>query len=99
MTEHIESEQNKRLRSKFDFDKYGFYAVTPYIDAQIGFGCRKKLSSQDKKNVSGIGLYIPNRIYAETGPTRKAFYVTATYGEEVPEGIRLRSKHNFHEPL
>lgn len=96
MTEHIESEQNKRLRAKFDFDKYGFYSVTPYIDAQIGFGCKKKLNEQDTKNVSGIGFYIS---LAETTSTRKAFYITATYGEELSEGIRLRTKQNFCEPL
>ena len=46
MTENVESEQNKRLRSRFDFEKYDFYAVTHYIDAQIGFGCKKKLNPQ-----------------------------------------------------
>ncbi|MAG12849.1 hypothetical protein CL630_03520 [bacterium] len=99
MTQHIESEQNKRLRNKFDFKKYGFYSVTPYIDAQIGFGCKKKLNPQDTKNVSGIGIYIPNKTYNEPSLTRKAFYITATYGEELPEGIRMRSEHNFLEPI
>ncbi len=99
MTEHPETEQNKRLRSKFDFEKYGFYGVTHYIDAQIGFGCKKKLNPKDTKNVSGIGFYIPNRTYNELGSTRKAFYITATYGEELPEGIRMRTQQNFHEPL
>jgi len=99
MTEQVESEQNKRLRSKFNFEKYGFYSVTHYIDAQIGFGCKKKLNPQDTKNVSGIGFYIPNKTYNDTGSTRKAFYITATYGEELAEGIRMRSKQNFYEPL
>lgn len=99
MTEHIESEANKRLRAKFDFEKNGFYAVTPYIDAQIGFGCKKKLNKEDTKNVSGIGFYISNKILADTSSTRKAFYITATYGEELAEGIRLRTKQNFCEPL
>src|SRR3989344_3755666 len=98
MTDHTESEQNQRLRSKFDFKKYGFYSVVPYIDAQIGFGSKKKLNPQDTKNVSGIGIYIPNRTYDEPG-SRKAFYITATYGEELPEGIRMRFEHNFLEPL
>lgn len=99
MAEHIESENNKRLRAKFDFDKYGFYSVTPYIDTQIGFGCKKKLNERDTKNVSGIGFYISNKTLGETTSTRKAFYITATYGEELPEGIRLRTKQNFCEPL
>ena len=99
MTEQVESEQNKRLRSKFDFEKYGFYSVTHYIDAQIGFGCKKKLNPQDTKNVSGIGFYIPNKTYNDTSSTRKAFYIKATYGEELPEGIRMRSEQDFHEPL
>lgn len=99
MEEHIESEQNKRLRAKFDFVKYGFYSVTPYIDAQIGFGCKKKLNEQDIKNVSGIGFYISNKTLSETTSKRKAFYITATYGEELAEGIRLRTKQNFCEPL
>ena len=99
MTEHIESEQNKRLRAKFDFEKYGFYGVTPYIDAQIGFGCKKKLNPQDTKNVSGIGFYISNKTLSDSNTNRKAFYITATYGEELPEGIRMRSERNFLEPL
>ena len=99
MAEQIESEKNKRLRSKFNFEKHGFYSVTHYIDAQIGFGCKKKLNPQDAKNVSGIGFYIPNKTYNETGSTRKAFYIRATYGEELPEGIRMRTEQNFHEPL
>jgi len=98
MTEQAESEQNKRLRSKFNFEKYGFYSVTHYINAQIGFGCKKKLNPQDK-NVSGIGFYIPNKTYNDTDSTRKAFYITATYGEELPEGIRIRTEQDFHEPL
>ena len=56
--QHNESEKNKRLRSKFNFEKYGFYAVTPFIDAQIGFGCKKKLNSQDTKNASGVGILL-----------------------------------------
>jgi len=99
MTEHVESEQNKRLRAKFDFEKYGFYGVTPYINAQIGFGCKKKLNPQDTKNVSGIGFYISNKILEDSSSTRKAFYITATYGEDLPEGIRMRSERNFLEPL
>jgi hypothetical protein len=99
MTEQVESEQNKRLRSKFNFEKYGFYSVTHYIDAQIGFGCKKKLNPQDTKNVSGIGFYIPNKTYNDTGSTRKAFYITATYGEELTDGIRIRTEQNFHEPF
>jgi len=98
MTEQAESEQNKRLRSKFNFEKYGFYSVTHYINAQIGFGCKKKLNPQDK-NVSGIGFYIPNKTYNDTDSARKAFYITATYGEELPEGIRIRTEQDFHEPL
>lgn len=98
MTEHTESEQNKRLRSKFNFEKYGFHSVVPFIDAQIGFGCKKKLNSDDTKNVSGIGIHIPNGTYNEPG-SRKAFYIRATYGEELPEGIRMRSEHNFREPI
>jgi hypothetical protein len=73
--------------------------VTPYIDAIIGFGCKKKLNPQDTKNVSGIGLYISNDTYNEPSSTRKAFYITATYGEELSDGIRMRSEHNFLEPL
>ncbi len=99
MTEHIECEANKRLRAKFDFEKNGFYAVTPYIDAQIGFGCKKKLNTQDTKNVSGIGFYISNQTLSDTSSTRKAFYITATYGEELADGIRMRTKQNFCEPL
>lgn len=99
MTEHIESEQNKRLRAKFDFEKHGFYGVTPYIDTRLGFGCKKKLKPQDTKNVSGIGFYISNKILDDQSSTRKAFYITATYGEELPEGIRMRTEQNFHEPL
>ena len=99
MTEYIESEQNKRLRAKFNFDKHGFYGVMPYIDAQVGFGCKKKLNPQDVNNVSGIGFYISNKILADTGSTRKAFYITATYGEELADGIRMRTQQNFHEPL
>lgn len=99
MTEHIESEQNKRLRAKFDFEKHGFYGVTPYIDTRLGFGCKKKLNPQDTKNVSGIGFYISNKILDDQSSTRKAFYITATYGEELPEGIRMRTEQNFHEPL
>lgn len=99
MTENLETEQNKRLRSKFNFDNYGFYAVTHYIDAQIGFGCKKKLNPQDTKNVSGIGFYIPNKIYSDTSSVRKAFYIKATYGEDSSEGIRMRTEQNFHEPL
>ena len=99
MTEQVESEQNKRLRGKFNFEKYGFYSVIHYIDAQIGFGCKKKLNPQDTKNVSGIGFYIPNKTYNDTGSTRKTFYIKATYGEELPEGIRMRTEQNFHEPL
>ena len=77
MTEHIESEANKRLRAKFDFEKNGFYAVTPYINAQIGFGTKKKLNTQDRKNVSGIGFYISNQTLSDISSTRKAFYITA----------------------
>ena len=99
MAEQIESEKNKRLRSKFNFEKHGFYSVTHYIDVQIGFGCKKKLNSQDTKNVSGIGVYIPNKTYNDTSSTRKAFYISATYGEELPEGIRMRSEQDFYEPL
>ena len=99
MTEHVESEQNKRLRAKFDFEKHGFYSVVPYIDTRLGFGCKKKLNSEDTKNVSGIGFYISNKILDDQSSTRKAFYITATYGEELPEGIRMRTKQNFHEPL
>lgn len=99
MTEHIESEQNKRLRAKFDFDKYGFYSITPYINAQIGFGCKKKLNEQDTKNVSGIGFYISNKTLSDATSTRKAFYITTTYGEELTEGIRLRTEQDFCEPL
>lgn len=99
MTEHIESEENKRLRAKFDFEKYGFYSVTPYIDTRLGFGCKKKLNPQDTKNVSEIGFYISNKILDDKSSTRKAFYIKATYGEEVLEGIRMRTGQNFHEPL
>lgn len=99
MTEHIESEQNKKLRAKFDFEKHGFYSVTPYIDTRLGFGSKKKLNLQDTKNVSGIGFYISNKILDDQNSTRKAFYITATYGEELPEGIRMRTEQNFHEPL
>lgn len=99
MTEHIESEQNKKLRAKFDFEKHGFYSVTPYIDTRLGFGSKKKLNLQDTKNVSGIGFYISNKILDDQSSTRKAFYITATYGEELPEGIRMRTEQNFHEPL
>ncbi len=99
MTEQVECEQNKRLRSKFDFDKYGFYSVTHYIDVKIGFGCKKKLNSGDTKNVSGIGFYIPNKTYNDTSSTRKAFYIRATYGEELDGGIRMRDEQNFNEPL
>lgn len=99
LTLHVESGENKRLRAKFDFEKYGFYAVTPYIDAQIGFGCKKKLNDQDMKNVSGIGFYISNETLNNNSSTRKAFYITATYGEDLAEGIRLRTKQNFCEPL
>lgn len=99
MSEHIESEQNKRLRAKFDFEKYDFYGVTPYINTRLGFGCKKKLNSQDTKNVSGIGFYISNKILDDQNSTRKAFYIKATYGEELPEGIRMRTEQDFHEPL
>ena len=99
MTEHIESEQNKRLRAKFDFEKHSFYGVVPYIDTRLGFGCKRKLNSEDTKNVSGIGFYISNKILDDQSLARKAFYITATYGEELPEGIRMRTKQNFHEPL
>lgn len=99
MTKQIESEQNKRLRSKFNFEKHGFYSVTHYIDAQVGFGCKKKLNPQDTKNVSGIGFYIPNKTYDEMDSTRKAFYIRTTYGEKLPDGIRMRTEQNFHEPL
>lgn len=99
MTEYTESEANKRFREKFDFEKNGFYAVTPYIDAQIGFGCKKKLNDQDTKNVSGIGFYISNQTLSDSSSTRKAFYITVTYGEELAEGIRIRNKHTFCEPL
>lgn len=99
MTEHIESEQNKKLRAKFDFEKHGFYSVTPYIDTRLGFGSKKKLNLQDTKNVSGIGFYISNKILDDRSSTRKAFYITATYGEELSEGIRMRTEQNFHEPL
>lgn len=98
MTEHVETEQNKRLRAKFNFDKHGFYGVSPYIDAQIGFGCKKKLNPQDTENVSGIGFYIPNRTLNNTGYTKKAFYITATYGKELDDGIQVRSIRNFCEP-
>lgn len=99
MTEHIESEENKRLRAKFDFEKHGFFSVVPYIDTRLGFGCKKKLNPEDTKNVSGIGFYISNKILDDQSSTRKAFYITATYGEELPEGIRMRTKRNFNEPL
>ena len=99
MTEHIESEQNKRLRARFDFKKHGFLSVTPYIDTRLGFGCKKKLNPQDTKNVSGIGFYISNKILDNQSSTRKAFYITATYGEELVDGIRMHTQQNFHEPL
>ena len=99
MEQHIESEQNKRLRERFDFDKHGFYGVMPYINAQIGFGCKKKLNSQDTKNVSGIGFYISNKILNDTTLIRKPFYITATYGEELADGIRMRTEQNSHEPI
>lgn len=98
MPEHVETEQNKRLRSKFDFEKLGFYGVVPYIDAQIGFGCKKKLNPQDTENVSGVGIYIPNQVFQQQG-SRKAFFITATYGKEIAEGIQLRGKHDLSEPI
>ena len=42
MAEHIESEENKRLRAKFNFEEDGFYSVVPHIDTRLGFGCKKK---------------------------------------------------------
>jgi hypothetical protein len=87
--QHQETEQNKRLKSKFDFEKYGFYSVLPFIDTQIGFGCKKKLNPQDTENISGIGIYIP----------RKAFYATATYGKKLAEGIQMRKDQKPFEPL
>lgn len=99
MTENVETEENKRLRGKFDFEKHGFYAVTHYIDTQIGFGCKKRLNPQDTKKVSGIGFYVSNKTYNDTSYKRKAFYITATYGEELFDGIRIRTEQNFHEPL
>lgn len=101
MTEqpHKETEQNKRLRGKFDFEKHDFYSVSPYIDTQIGFGCKKKLKPQDTENVSGIGIYIPSRTLSDTTTTRKAFYATATYGKELSDGIQMRTDQNPSEPL
>lgn len=97
--QHQETEQNKRLRNKFDFEKYGFYSVMPYIDTQIGFGCKKKLDPQDTENVSGVGIYIPSQTLNDTSTTRKAFYATATYGKELAEGIQMRMDQKPSEPL
>jgi hypothetical protein len=98
MEEHIETEQNKRFIKKFDFEKHGFYSVMPYINTQVGFGCKRKLNIRDKKNVTGIGISIFDKTYNEPG-SKKALFVTATYGEELADGIRVRSKQNFSEPV
>jgi len=63
MTEQVESEQNKRLRSKFNFEKYGFYSVTHYIDAQIGFGCKKKLNPQDTRTKEPVRHSVSHRLF------------------------------------
>src|SRR3989339_193238 len=96
---HQETEQNKKLRSKFNFEKYGFYSVVPFVDTQIGFGCRKKLNPQDIENVSGIGIFIPNQTLNDSSTERKAFYATATYGKEFGEGIQMRNNRKPFEPL
>ncbi len=96
MTQQIE--QNTRFINKFDLDKYGFYAAVPYTDAAIGFGCKKKLNSKDEENVTGIGIYMSEKTYAEQS-TRKGLYITAIYGKQFSDGIQIRSKYNFNEPL
>lgn len=99
MAEDIEDGANKRLIAKFDFEKNGFYAVTPYIDARIGFSCKKRLNKEDAKNVSTIGFYISDQALNDTTSTRKAFYIKAIYGKELVDGVQMRTDQNFFEPL
>jgi len=91
-------EENEIFINKFDFKKYGFFDVTPFIDCHIGFIAKRKLDGRQDDYVTLLSIYIPDRIFNDTKITKKPLFIYASYGRKVENGVKMRENSKYTDP-
>ena len=91
-----------KIKNKFikNFENInGFYNLTSFVDA-FGFSIKRKLDSQDGKNVSLLRFYIPDK-ELRSEKKKKILDIEATYGRDDRDSVSFRyiEKSKISDPV
>lgn len=96
----MENEENKIFIEKFHSEKFGFFDLTQFTDAKIGFSVKKNLNKGDKDNITILAIYIPDRILDKTETALKPLSIHATYGKKTENGgVIMRENPKPTDPI
>lgn len=88
------------LKTKFNFEKFGFYDPMELTDTDVGFSFKKDFKDI-KDHVSLFHLLIPNNSFRDTRIKRKPILVTVVYGKKTDYGVSMRQLESskLSEPI